>query len=189
MDKKIASIIQENLELHGRIGLLAPSIAQPAAMMIDCLGAGGKVMFAGNGGSAADAQHLAAELVNRFRRERAPMAGLALTTDTSVITSIANDYSFDELFSKQIRALGRRGDLFVGISTSGDSPNIIRAFQTAHEMGISTVGLTGEGGAIRDLVDCPICVPSRSTPRIQEVHLLIEHILSELVEEAVSGSI
>ena len=181
--------MQESLGLHGRLEGLVPVIERAAAMMIGCLRAGGKVMFAGNGGSAADAQHLAAEFVNRFKKERAPLAGLALTTDTSVLTSVSNDYSFDEIFSKQVLALGRRGDLFMGISTSGNSPNIIKAIQIAKEMGISTIGLMGEGGAIKDIVDCAICVPSRNTPRIQEAHLLIEHILCELVEDAAGGSI
>lgn len=181
--------MQESLGLHGRLEGLVPVIERAAAMMIGCLRAGGKVMFAGNGGSAADAQHLAAEFVNRFKKERAPLAGLALTTDTSVLTSISNDYSYDEIFSKQVLALGRRGDLFMGISTSGNSPNIIKAIQIAKEMGISTIGLMGEGGAIKDIVDCAICVPSQNTPRIQEAHLLIEHILCELVEDAAGGSI
>jgi D-sedoheptulose 7-phosphate isomerase len=189
MDNRIASLIQESQELHDRLEQLVPSIAKAAGMMIGCIRHGGKVMFAGNGGSAADAQHMAAELVNRFRKERPPMAGLALTTDTSVITSIGNDYSFDEIFEKQVMALGRRGDILVGISTSGSSPNIVRAIKAAGQMGISTICLTGEGGTIRDLVDCAICVPSGSTPRIQEAHILIEHILCELLEDSSSCSI
>ncbi len=131
MKARIASIVQESLSLHGRLQGLVPVIEQAAAMMVGCLRAGGKVMFAGNGGSAADAQHLAAEFVNRFKKERAPLAGLALTTDTSTLTSIANDYSFDAIFVKQILALGRKGDLFVGISTSGNSPNIVKAIHTS----------------------------------------------------------
>ena len=181
--------MQESLSLHGRMEGLVPDIERAAAMMVGCLSAGGKVMFAGNGGSAADAQHMAAEFVNRFRKERAPLAGLALTTDTSVITSISNDYAFDEIFSKQVLALGSKGDVFMGISTSGSSPNIVRAIQAAKDAGISTIGLMGKGGAMKDLVDCAICVPSSNTPRIQEAHLLIEHILCELVEDAAGGSI
>ena len=165
-----------------------PAVSCAAGMMVDCLKAGGKVLFAGNGGSAADAQHMAAEFVNRFKKERAPLAGLALTTDTSVLTSIGNDYSFEEIFSKQVIALGRNGDLFVGISTSGNSANIVKALKAAKEAGVSTIGLMGEGGAMRDIADCAICVPSRSTPRIQEALLLIEHILCELVEDAMCGS-
>jgi D-sedoheptulose 7-phosphate isomerase len=154
--------------------------------MIECIEVGGKIMFAGNGGSAADAQHLAAELVNKFKKERRPMAGLALTTDTSVITAIGNDYSFDEIFAKQIMALGRAGDLFIGISTSGNSRDIIRAIETARDMGIATICLIGEGGKIKDLAGCAITVPSSNTPRVQEVHILIGHILCELLENALS---
>lgn len=181
--------MREGLGLYGRLEEIVPDIEKAAALMIGCLRAGGKVMFAGNGGSAADAQHMAAEFVNRFRKERAPLAGLALTTDTSVLTSISNDYSFEEIFAKQVVALGRKGDVFVGISTSGNSPNIVKAVRAAREVGISSVGLMGKGGALKDLVDCSICVPSTSTPRVQEAHLLIEHILCELVEDAAGGSI
>jgi D-sedoheptulose 7-phosphate isomerase len=183
MEERILAIMQESESLHGRISSLAPQIRRAAELMLKALARGGKVMFAGNGGSASDAQHLAAELVNRFQRERSPMAGLALTTDVSVLTSIANDYSFDEVFSKQVMALGREGDVLVGISTSGGSKNIIRALEEAKAMGIATVGLTGEGGAIRDMVDCALAVPSGRTARIQEVHILIGHILCEIMEE------
>ncbi|HNY66291.1 MAG TPA: D-sedoheptulose 7-phosphate isomerase [Deltaproteobacteria bacterium] len=183
MEDRIRAIIQESVELHGRISPLVPRIKQAAELMCAALARGGKVMFAGNGGSAADAQHLAAELVNRFRLERAPLAGLALTTDTSVLTSIANDYSFDELFSKQVRALGREGDVLVGLSTSGGSRNIVRAVEEARAMGITTIGLTGEAGAIRQMVDCALAVPSGITARVQEVHILIGHILCDIVEE------
>jgi D-sedoheptulose 7-phosphate isomerase len=183
MEDRIRAIIQESIELHGRIAPMVPMIRQAAELMCAALGRGGKVMFAGNGGSAADAQHLAAELVNRFRRERNPLAGLALTTDTSVLTSIANDYSFDELFSKQVRALGREGDVFVGISTSGGSRNIVRAVEDARAMGIITIGLTGEGGVIREMVDCGLSVPSGMTARVQEIHILIGHILCDIIEE------
>lgn len=181
--------MQESIAVHGRLEGLVPVVERAAAMMIGCLKARGKVMFAGNGGSAADAQHMAAEFVNRFRKEREPLAGLALTTDTSVLTSVSNDYSFDDVFAKQVLALGRKGDLLVVISTSGKSPNIVKALHAAKDVGVSTIGIMGEGGAMKDLVDCAICVPSRDTPRIQEVHLLIEHILCELVEDAMGGSI
>jgi D-sedoheptulose 7-phosphate isomerase len=183
MEEKILAIIRESEGLHARISSMVPRIRQAAELMCASLARGGKVMFAGNGGSAADAQHLAAELVNRFRRERAPMAGLALTTDTSVLTSIANDYSFDEVFAKQVKGLGREGDVLVGFSTSGTSKNIIRAFEEAKAMGIATVGLTGEGGVIKDMVDCGLAVPSGVTARVQEVHILIGHILCDIVEE------
>lgn len=189
MEKRIRAVIDESRDLHEKIGEAAESIAQAVRMALRCIDAGGKIMFAGNGGSAADAQHLAAELVNRFRRERRPMAGLALTTDTSILTAIGNDYAFEQVFSKQVAALGRPGDLFVGISTSGDSPNVIRAIETAREMGISTIGLTGRRGRIKDLVDCAIVVPSGNTPRIQEAHILIGHIMCELLEDEFCGSV
>jgi D-sedoheptulose 7-phosphate isomerase len=183
MEDKIRAIIRESEALHGQISSLASMIRQAAELMLGALSRGGKVMFAGNGGSASDAQHLAAELVNRFQRERSPMAGLALTTDVSVLTSIANDYTFDEVFSKQVRALGREGDVLVGISTSGSSKNIIRAIEEARDLGIMTIGLTGEGGEIKDMVDCALAVPSGRTARVQEAHILIGHILCELIEE------
>ena len=145
--------------------------------------AGNKLFFFGNGGSAADAQHLAAEFVNRYVMDRPPLPAIALTTDTSILTSISNDMTFNEIFSKQLRALGKEGDIAVGISTSGASPNIIKAFEVAKEMGIKTVALTGnDGGGLAKIADFPLIVPSTSTPRIQEVHILIGHILCEMVE-------
>jgi D-sedoheptulose 7-phosphate isomerase len=185
MEERILRLIQESREVHDRIAAIVPQIKRAATLMTGCIENHGKIMFAGNGGSASDAQHLAAELVNRFRRDRRPLAGLALSTDSSILTSIANDYSFEQVFSKQLQALGRKGDIFFGISTSGESANIIRAVADAREMGITTIGLTGENGRIKDLVDCPITVGSRSTARIQEAHILIGHILCELLEDAV----
>ncbi len=146
----------------------------------------GKILIFGNGGSAADAQHLAAELVNRFKKERAPMPAIALTTDTSILTAIANDYDFSEVFSKQILALGKKGDIALGISTSGKSSNVIEALKVAKKLGLYTVGLSGgDGGLMRDFCDYLILVPSRETPRIQEGHLLFLHIFSELLEELI----
>lgn len=145
--------------------------------------AGNKLFFFGNGGSAADAQHLAAEFVNRYVMDRPPLPAIALTTDTSILTSVSNDLSFNEIFSKQLRALGKEGDVAIGISTSGNSPNIIKAFEVAKEMGMKTVALTGnDGGALAKMADFPLVVPSTSTPRIQEAHILIGHILCEMVE-------
>jgi D-sedoheptulose 7-phosphate isomerase len=144
---------------------------------------GNKLFFFGNGGSAADAQHLAAEFVNRYIMERPPLPAIALTTDTSILTSVSNDLAFHEIFSKQLRALGKEGDVTIGITTSGNSPNIIKAFEVAKEMGMKTVALTGnDGGAVAKMVDFPLIVPSSSTPRIQETHILIGHILCEMVE-------
>ncbi len=146
----------------------------------------GKILIFGNGGSAADAQHLAAELVNRFKKERAPLPAIALTTDTSILTAVANDYDFSEVFSKQILALGKKGDIAFGISTSGKSPNVINALKVAKELGLYTVGLSGgDGGLMKELCDYLILVPSMETPRIQEGHLLFLHIFSELLEEII----
>lgn len=145
----------------------------------------GKLLVFGNGGSAADAQHLAGELVNRFKMERPPLPAIALTTDTSVLTAISNDYDFSQVFVKQIQALGKRGDIALAISTSGKSPNIISALKTAKEMGLYTIGLSGgTGGFMPPYCDYLILVPSTETPRIQEGHLLFLHIYSELIERA-----
>jgi len=145
--------------------------------------AGHKLLIFGNGGSAADAQHIAAEFVNRFIVERKPLPALALSTDTSILTSIPNDYSFDEVFSKQIKALGRKDDMALGISTSGNSKNVILALETARDMGLYTVGLTGcGGGELARCCDLALIVDSRATPRIQETHITAGHILCELVD-------
>jgi D-sedoheptulose 7-phosphate isomerase len=145
--------------------------------------AGNKIFFFGNGGSAADAQHLAAEFVNRYVIDRPPLPAIALTTDTSILTSVSNDISFNDIFAKQLRALGKEGDVAIGISTSGNSSNVIKAFEVAKEMGMKAVALTGnDGGALAKLADISLVVSSSSTPRIQETHILIGHILCEMVE-------
>ncbi len=155
-----------------------------ALLIAGALKRGRTLLLFGNGGSAADAQHIAAELVNRFRRDRAPLPAIALTTDTSVLTCIGNDSNFSEIFSRQISALGRRGDIALGISTSGNSDNIVRAFKAAREKGLVRVALLGrDGGRARRYVDHAVIVPSFSTPRIQEVHITIGHILCEIIEE------
>lgn len=151
--------------------------------MVQALEAGNKILLFGNGGSAADAQHIAAELVNRFSMDRPPLPALSLVTDASVLTSISNDYSFSEVFAKQIKALGKAGDIGVGISTSGNSPNVVRAFEVAREIGLTTVALTGSnGGKMAELADYALMVPSDKTPRIQEVHITIGHVICEMVE-------
>ncbi len=147
------------------------------------LKAGNKILLFGNGGSAADAQHLAGEFVNRFLIERPPLPAIALSTDTSVITSISNDYDFSEIFSKQIRAIGQAGDVAWGISTSGASPNVIKALETAKKIGMITIGFTGkDGGAIAGMVDHSLNVASASTPRIQEVHITVGHAICEMID-------
>ena len=147
------------------------------------LKAGNKILLFGNGGSAADAQHLAAEFVNRFMIERPPLPAIALTTDTSVITSIGNDYDFAEIFSKQIRAIGQRGDIAWGMSTSGASVNVVKGLETAKKIGMVTIGLTGrDGGDVARIVDHTLNVSSTSTPRIQEVHITVGHVICEMVD-------
>jgi len=143
---------------------------------------GGKILLFGNGGSAADCQHIAAEFVNRFQIERPPLAAIALTCDTSIITSIGNDYSYDDIFLKQVQALGKEGDIAVGISTSGNSPNVIKAAQAALDMGLTLVGFSGAGGQLKDLSQMAFCVDAPATARIQEVHILLAHILCDLTE-------
>lgn len=179
-----------NLKLAASAELSAP-VARAGALLARSLRTGGKVLACGNGGSAADAQHFAAELVNRFEMERAPLAGIALTTDTSTLTSIANDYAYVQVFSRQVRAIGRRGDALIGISTSGNSANVIEAIAAAHEAGIAVVALTGNGGgkmagALR-ADDVHLCVPHRKTARIQEVHLLVLHCLCDLIDFELFG--
>ncbi len=145
-----------------------------------------KLIICGNGGSAADAQHMAAEFVNRFLKERKPLPAVALSTDTSVLTSIANDYSFDEVFSKQVEALGKEGDILFAISTSGNSNNVINAVKSAKNKGMFCIGLSGkDGGKLKDLCDLNIIVPSGSTPRIQEMHIFIIHTICQIVEDSI----
>lgn len=165
----------------------AEEIAAVADRMVTCIQAGGKILLCGNGGSAADAQHLAAELVGRFLKDRAPLPAIALNTNNSVITAIANDYGFADVFFRQIQGIGCNKDMLIALSTSGNSQNIINALAVAREMGMTTVGLTGEnGGRMRAACDQCICVPSSSTPRIQEMHIAIGHVLCELIEHMFS---
>ncbi len=175
--------LEEHLELFGSLGALEADIERAAARICDALRRGGKLMLCGNGGSAADAQHIAAELTGRFVRDRRPLAGLALSTDTSALTSIANDYSFEEVFARQVLGLGGRGDCLLAISTSGNSRNVIRATEAARSLGIQVIGLLGrDGGALRALCDVAIVVPSRTTARVQEAHGFIGHTLCALIE-------
>ena len=164
---------------------LAPVVEEISGVITDCLKAGGKVMMCGNGGSASDAQHFAGELVNRFLMNRKPYAGLALNTDAAVLTSISNDFSYEEIYSKQVEGLGREGDILVGFSTSGNSGNILKAFDAAKEIGIKTVAFTGgTGGKMLGLTDYILLISSSShTPRIQEGHELMMHLICERVEE------
>lgn len=168
--------------------MLVPAIERGAQLMAAALQNQGKLLSCGNGGSAADAQHFAAELLNRFERERPPLAAVALTTDSSTLTSIGNDYSFDDIFAKQVRGLGRKGDVLLAISTSGNSVNVLRAVEAAHALDLHVVALTGrDGGKIGAALaerDVEIRLPAESTARIQEVHLLVLHCLCDLIDAA-----
>ena len=170
---------------------LAPQIARGAAVLTECLLADGKILSCGNGGSAADAQHFAAELVGRFERERPELPAIALTTDTSLLTAVANDYSFEQIFAKQVRALGDKGDVLLAISTSGNSANVIAAIEAAHQREMRVVALTGKGGGrIGSLLatgDVHLCVPHDRTARIQEVHLLAIHCLCDAIDNTLLG--
>ena len=163
--------------------LIGDDIEEAADLIAKSLESEGTIFWCGNGGSAADSQHIAAEFVGRFKKDRQPLRSIALTTDTSVLTCVANDYSFEEIFSRQINALGRNGDVLVAITTSGKSENIKQALIQAQNMGIKTIGLLGKkGGECKDYSDISLIVPSSITARIQEIHILIEHLLCELVE-------
>jgi D-sedoheptulose 7-phosphate isomerase len=164
---------------------LHAAIESVAMACVDCLKAGGRILLAGNGGSAADAQHIAGELVSRFAFDRPGLPALALTTDTSVLTAIGNDYGYERLFARQVEAHARPGDVLIGYSTSGRSPNVLRAFEAARALGVVCIGMTGNrGGPMRDLCNHLFEVPSHETPKIQEGHLMLGHILCGLIEKA-----
>jgi phosphoheptose isomerase len=184
IEQLIRERLEEGSELRREFARIAGSrIAEAAVGLKECLGGGGKVLTFGNGGSAADAQHLAAELVGRFGKDRLPLAAIALTTDSSALTAIGNDYGFDEVFARQVRALADAGDLVIAISTSGRSPNVINGVKAARAAGVSTIALTGgDGGALAALVDTSIVVPSPNPARVQEVHVATIHIISEVIE-------
>ncbi len=168
---------------------LKDSVEEITGEIVKSVAAGGKVLFCGNGGSAADAQHFSGEFLNRFLREREPFPGMTLTADTSTLTAIANDYSFDEVFSKQVEGLGQAGDVLVGITTTGNSPNIVRACEAARERGMVTVAMTGgDGGKLASLADYHLNIGStRHTPRVQEGHQLLMHLICERVEESLTN--
>jgi len=184
VEEDILTLFQESGEakdrfVRGELGTLT-AVIQTVAQAME---AGNKVLLFGNGGSAADAQHLAAEFVNRFSMERPPLPAIALTTDSSILTSVSNDYTFAEVFAKQIKALAKAGDIAIGITTSGNSANIVRAFEVARELGLVTVALTGHsGGTIAEMADYALIVPSGKPPRIQEVHITVGHVICEMVE-------
>jgi D-sedoheptulose 7-phosphate isomerase len=189
MKEHIISRLRESAELKLRFAKESVNdIVQATKIIQKSIKSGGKVLLFGNGGSAADAQHIASEFVNRFSKDRKAYSAIALSTDTSILTSIGNDRSFSNIFSRQVEALGRKGDVAWGISTSGKSKNVVNALEVAKSLGLKTILLTGsEVGNIGDSVDCLVKVPSKSTPRIQELHITVAHIICELVEGELSS--
>lgn len=185
MRQMILGEIHAHLESAQKMESLAEDLQKAAQMAINTLKNGGKILLCGNGGSAADSQHIAAELTGRYKKERKGLCAIALTTDTSALTAIGNDYGYDFVFSRQVEALARSGDLLLGISTSGNSKNVLNALQVAREMGCQTLGFSGrKGGEMRNLCDVLLISPSNDTPRIQEMHILMGHILCDLIERA-----
>jgi D-sedoheptulose 7-phosphate isomerase len=184
--ERVRAICREHCAVVERFSANSAGVVEAAATtLVGALRAGGKLLLFGNGGSAADAQHLAAEFVNRFAIERQALPAIALTTDSSVLTSIGNDYEFPRIFARQVEALGRRGDVAIGLSTSGRSANVLAGLRTARHGGLATIGFTGESAeGMAGLCDHLLLVPSRDTPRIQEVHILAGHILCQLVDAA-----
>jgi len=184
---KIKDIIAASISVKEKIlhdPLLITKMQQVADEIVKCYGHDGKVLFCGNGGSAADAQHIAAELSGRFYFDRDPLDAEALHVNTSYLTAVGNDYGYEQVYSRLVKARGRKGDILVGLSTSGNSPNVIKAFDLANEIGMITVGMTGEsGGKMKDISKYLLNVPSGDTPRIQESHIMMGHIICELVEE------
>lgn len=185
METTIRQMADESLEIKRRFFEQSTAeVANAARLIIAAMRVGGKLLIFGNGGSAADAQHIAAELAFKMGRERQALPAVALTTDTSLLTAISNDRHFDFVFARQIQALGRKGDVVLAISTSGNSPNVVEAVKVASAMEITTIGLLGNsGGALANLVDLPLVVPHHETPRIQEVHITISHIICQLIED------
>jgi len=187
VERLVAERIEESVAVHRALlasDALLAQVVEVAAVMGETLRRNGTVFFFGNGGSAADAQHLAAELAGKYLLDRPGMAGVALTTNTSCLTAIGNDFGYELVFARQLEALGSAGDVAIGISTSGNSANILRAFGTARTLRITTVGFTGgTGGKMRPLADYCLCIPSEQTARIQEAHILLGHILCEIVED------
>ncbi|MFA5113846.1 MAG: D-sedoheptulose 7-phosphate isomerase [Candidatus Margulisiibacteriota bacterium] len=185
MQEMIKKELHDSIETKQQVvKTLVPAIEKAARLMITALRDGKKIFFFGNGGSAADAQHLAAELIGRFQKERRALPAIALTTDSSILTALANDYGFDVVFARQIEGLAQKGDLAFGLSTSGNSRNVLAGLKKARELGCRTIGLLGcDGGQIAGSVDLAVTIPCRATPRIQEAHITIGHILCQLIEQ------
>ncbi|MDA8255219.1 MAG: phosphoheptose isomerase [Betaproteobacteria bacterium] len=189
---RISGHFKDSAQIHLNAGdALAPAIEQAARNIVHCLAQGGKILACGNGGSAADAQHFASRMINRFEQERPGLAAIALTADTSTLTSIANDHAYEQVFARQVKALGQPGDILLAISTSGNSHNVLQAVDAAHARGMPVIALTGRsGGGLAEQMqddDVFLCVPAESTARIQEVHLLVIHCLCDAVDSVLLG--
>jgi D-sedoheptulose 7-phosphate isomerase len=189
-DNRLESLVVEQLQESARIKLAfryeVKIIVKIANLWADAIKNGNKILFCGNGGSAADSQHLAAEFVGRFQKERGPLASSALTVDSSILTAVANDYGFDQLFARQVSAMANPGDVLVGLTTSGESANVLQAFREAKRINATTVAFTGSVGSAKDIADYAISIPSKETPRIQEAHITVGHIICGLVDEIIS---
>ena len=185
MKEKIKNIFKESIKVKEKVcENHLETIIKIVRLIIQCLEGGGKVILCGNGGSAADAQHIASELIGRFKMDRSPLPAIALSTNTSILTCLGNDYSYEVIFSRQVQALAKKGDVLIAISTSGRSINIVEAVKTAKNIGLKTIAFTGkDGGKLAKIADVSLVVPSQETPRIQESHITVAHIICELVEE------
>lgn len=183
----IVKQIEDSIGLKKHLQREAGTLVTIAEQLIQALRKGNKVLLFGNGGSAADAQHIAGELAGRFHRDRAPLPAIALTTNSSSLTAIANDYGYEYVFARQLQGLVKKGDVVIGISTSGESPSVLVAMEEAKRRGAITIAFTGQGGRLKELADYVLSIPSRDTPRIQEAHITAGHILCYLVEQALSG--
>jgi len=180
----LTKCLNEHIETAKKMQELLPFVEDAARLSIESLKSGGRVLICGNGGSAADAQHIAAELSGRFKKERTSLAGIALTVDTSALTAIGNDYGFEKIFSRQVEAYGREGDTLIAISTSGNSKNVIEAIESAKKLGLNIITLSGkDGGKMKSLGDVNIVIPSNNTPRIQEMHIMVGHMICALIDK------
>ncbi len=186
-EAEIVKQIEDSIELKKYLQKEAKNLVAMANVLIDAFRKGNKVLLFGNGGSAADAQHIACELAGKFYRDRQPLPAIALNTNTSALTAIANDYGYEEVFDRQVKALARPGDVVIGISTSGNSPNVLTAIKTAKQLGAITIAFTGKGGKLKNLADYVLSIPSVDTPRVQEAHITAGHIICYLVERALFG--
>ena len=187
-EANIVKQIEDSIKLKKYLQQEAKNLVAMADLLVDAFRKGNKVLLFGNGGSAADAQHIACELAGKFYLDRAPLPAIALTTNTSVLTAIGNDYGYEEVFVRQVKSLVKRGDIVIGISTSGNSPNVLRGIEEAKRLGATTIAFMGQGGRLKELVDYMLSVPSVDTPRIQEAHITAGHIICYLVEQALFGN-